>query len=136
VKLETENSTLKREMMEQRQQMAVMADSLAFLQQRQERSEEHQKQLMKFIAGVVGKCNVVGVVGGSQCQVRLSSLPSHSRRAATLPRHTASPGTLVCSPLSSLSLSWVGTRAGGCVYVHGAAGKEATVPRALFRGRR
>jgi len=54
VKLESENGALKREMVQQRQQMAVMADNLAYLQKRQERTEEHQKQLMKFIATAMG----------------------------------------------------------------------------------
>jgi hypothetical protein len=54
VKLESENSLLKREMAQQRQQMALMADNLAYLQKRQERTEEHQKQLMQFIATAMG----------------------------------------------------------------------------------
>jgi hypothetical protein len=38
VKLESENSLLKREMAQQRQQMALMADNLAYLQKRQVRA--------------------------------------------------------------------------------------------------
>jgi len=80
VKLESENGALKREMVQQRQQMAVMADNLAYLQKRQVRARVAWRDgVLLVLRGDTKRCS----------RRRAATSTAHACDAA---RHPSQPG--------------------------------------------
>lgn len=113
VKLESENGALKREMVQQRQQMAVMADNLAYLQKRQVR------------ARVAWRDGVLSVLRGDtkRCSRRRAARALHmpATQRATHPSRGTPPslGSLVLT--AHRPIAWRGAELRGVAGACGAA---------------